>query len=102
MPQEDLVFDELTGRENLLSAARLRLTDESSIPERASAARWLVGMGSHANKTANLLSGGERKRASIAIEMLLRPRLLILDEPTSGLDPAMQAQLMEVLRTLAR
>ena len=42
------------------------------------------------------------KRVSIAVEMLMQPRLLLLDEPTSGLDPGMQARLMETARGLSR
>ena len=48
------------------------------------------------------LSGGQRKRASIAVELLTRPRLFFLDEPTSGLDPSTAADVMRLLRTLSR
>jgi ABC-type multidrug transport system ATPase subunit len=48
------------------------------------------------------LSGGQRKRASIAVELLTRPSLFFLDEPTSGLDPSTAADVMRLLRTLSR
>src|SRR5207248_681426 len=61
-----------------------------------------VGLLEHRTKRVGVLSGGQRKRVSVAIELLLQPRLLLLDEPTSGLDPGMQARLMEMLRGLSR
>src|SRR5688500_18165913 len=47
------------------------------------------------------LSGGQRKRVSVGVELLARPAILYLDEPSSGLDPATEFQLMELLRDLA-
>ena len=54
-----------------------------------------------ANLRIDRLSGGQRKRASIGLELLTSPRVLLLDEPTSGLDPGLDAHVMETLRALA-
>jgi len=105
VPQDDVVFRPLTARENLAYAARLRLGRAAGAAEvEAAIAQALerVDLAGHAHKPAAVLSGGQRKRLSVAIELLRRPRLLLLDEPTSGLDPAGEAHLMEQLRHLAR
>jgi len=105
VPQDDVVYRPLTVRENLTFAARLRLGVEapaSVIDAAIGHALDRVDLSGHADKPAAVLSGGQRKRLSVAIELLRRPRLLLLDEPTSGLDPASEAHLMEGLRSLAR
>lgn len=105
VPQDDVVYRSLSVRENLAFAARLRLGAEAR-PREVDAAigRALeqVDLVEHAGEPVAVLSGGQRKRLSVAIELLRRPRLLLLDEPTSGLDPAGEARLMEGLRHLAR
>src|SRR5688500_6100786 len=58
-------------------------------------------MTKHLETRVDKLSGGQRKRASVALELLTGPSLLILDEPTSGLDPALDRQIMGTLRRLA-
>lgn len=102
--QDDLVYLNLTVEENLLGAARLRFppAERSKIGERIELALDAVDLIKKKKDPAVKLSGGERKRLSIAIELISRPRLLLLDEPTSGLDPGRAAKLMETLRRLSQ
>ncbi|MCZ9337576.1 AAA family ATPase, partial [Streptomyces sp. TRM76130] len=53
------------------------------------------------DKKVTSLSGGQRKRVSVALELLTKPSLVLLDEPTSGLDPGMNRDVMQLLRGLA-
>ena len=101
VPQEDVVHLPLTCRENLLFAIRLRRGDRAgtkTVSSELTRVERLVGLEDHATKQTRILSGGQRKRVSVGIELINRPRLLLLDEPTSGLDPATEASLMEQLR----
>jgi ABC transport system ATP-binding/permease protein len=102
--QDDLVYTDLTVEENLQLAAMVRMPDvgPESLKRRVDAALESVGLLEHRIKRVGVLSGGQRKRVSVAVEMLMQPRFLLLDEPTSGLDPGMQSRLMELLRGLAR
>lgn len=104
VPQEDIIHEKLTVRENLLFAARIRFPDTSpgKLEEKIAGALDAVDMTRHADKRAGVLSGGQKKRVSIAVELLTQPRLLLLDEPTSGLDPGTQFRLMDNLRGLSR
>lgn len=104
VPQEDVLYPTLTVRENLAFAARLRLgrdAEAGHVNEVVARALERVGLTEHAEKPVAVLSGGQCKRLSVAVELLKRPRLLLLDEPTSGLDPASGANLMEQLRYVA-
>jgi hypothetical protein len=60
-----------------------------------------LGLRAHVRKPISRLSGGQRKRVSVGVELLAKPAILFLDEPSSGLDPATEFQLMELLRDLA-
>ncbi|NLF01673.1 MAG: ABC transporter ATP-binding protein, partial [Anaerolineales bacterium] len=104
VPQNDLVYLNLTVEENLRYAAQLRRPhlDSEKLNDLLQDTLAVVELTDHADKLAVVLSGGQRKRLSVAIELLTRPRLLILDEPTSGLDPGLQARLMDLLRKLAK
>ncbi|TYB41994.1 ATP-binding cassette domain-containing protein [Actinomadura chibensis] len=103
VPQDDIVHRDLPLRRTLRYAAGLRLP-AGTPPEEAGravdGALAALGLTGRAGQRVGALSGGERKRASIAVELLTRPRVFFLDEPTSGLDPATAAGLMRTLRGL--
>lgn len=102
--QEDLVYPALTVEENLVLSGRLRMASlsDEELAKRVNETLEEVSMAIHRDKPVHVLSGGQKKRVSIAIELLMRPQFIILDEPTSGLDPGTSADLMDVLRGLAR
>ncbi|MFL6113606.1 MAG: ATP-binding cassette domain-containing protein [Catenulispora sp.] len=105
VPQDDIVHRDLPLARTLRYAAELRLPAGTPADEVAAAVRQVLaglGLSAVAGQRVGTLSGGERKRASIAVELLTRPRVLFLDEPTSGLDPAGGAALLTLLRELAR
>lgn len=104
VPQEDIVHRGLSVRECLYYAGRLRLPDDYSereIWERVSAVLRALELEPRADLASGELSGGQRKRLSVAIELLSRPSLLFLDEPTAGQDPRTEMQMMEMFREIA-
>ncbi|MFF7470858.1 ATP-binding cassette domain-containing protein [Streptomyces sp. NPDC008092] len=104
VPQEDIIHRELPLRRTLVYAAGLRMapgTPAGTVLETVDRVLDTLGLAERAQTPVRALSGGERKRASIAVELLTRPRVLFLDEPTSGLDPVTGAALLRTLRTLA-
>ncbi|SOJ55265.1 ABC transporter ATP-binding/permease protein [Mycobacterium simulans] len=104
VPQDDVVHGQLTVKQALMYAAELRLPPDTTKDDREQVvARVLeeLEMSKHLETRVDKLSGGQRKRASVALELLTGPSLLILDEPTSGLDPALDRQVMTMLRQLA-
>ncbi len=104
VPQDDIVHRELTVAEALLFSARLRLpagTPAFEIRKLVAQTITRLGLTERRHTPVGQLSGGERKRVSVGVELLHRPAVLYLDEPTSGLDPAAEFKLMELLRHLA-
>ncbi len=104
VPQDDIIHLDLPLRRTLRYAARLRLPAAATAAEIDGTVRdvlEVLDLAGRADVPVGSLSGGQRKRASIAVELLTRPHVFFLDEPTSGLDPARGAELMRVLRRLA-
>lgn len=104
VPQDDLVHRQLTVRQALSYAAALRLPRDYSAQQReAEVNRVLADLDlvEHSGTVVSRLSGGQRKRVSVALELLTQPSLLLLDEPTSGLDPHLDRSVMRLLRDQA-
>ena len=104
VPQDDIVHRELTVSEALFFSARLRLpagTPEVELRKLVAQTVERLGLAGQARARVQTLSGGQRKRVSVGVELLGRPAVLFLDEPTSGLDPAAEGKMMALLRGLA-
>jgi ABC-type multidrug transport system ATPase subunit len=104
VPQDDIIHAELPLERTLRYAARLRLpasVSSAEIDPAVEGALAALDLAERRNVRVGALSGGQRKRASIAVELLTHPRVFFLDEPTSGLDPANGAELLQLLRGLA-
>lgn len=110
MPQDDVVHPHLTVRENILFSARIRLggiLKEREIQQNVDQLILALGL---SNVKDNLVgdqerrgvSGGERKRVSIGVELIAAPRMLILDEPTSGLDAQAALSIIMLLKSLSQ
>ena len=101
VPQDDIVHGELTVAEALTYAIKLRLPPDVDVEQVLTKTLTDIEMLDKRNTAVKKLSGGQRKRVSIGVELLADPKLFFLDEPTSGLDPGLDKKMMELLRNLA-
>mmetsp|Transcript_14473 Transcript_14473/g.31813 ORF Transcript_14473/g.31813 Transcript_14473/m.31813 type:complete len:646 (-) Transcript_14473:825-2762(-) len=108
VPQDDLVHGELTVRENLIFAGRFRLPANTSMKEVSELADGVIANLGLAKVRDSIvgdmrvrgISGGEKKRVNIGIELMARPNILFLDEPTSGLDSSSSSLVMSCLKNM--
>jgi ABC-type multidrug transport system ATPase subunit/pSer/pThr/pTyr-binding forkhead associated (FHA) protein len=104
VPQTDVVHDTLTVQQALEYAGELRFAPDVAADERSARIDEVIselGLEECRQLAIRRLSGGQRRRVAVGLELITKPSLLILDEPTSGLDPGYERSLMELLRTLA-
>ncbi|XP_068639748.1 ABC transporter G family member 28-like isoform X1 [Aristolochia californica] len=106
VPQDDIVHGNLTVEENLWFSARCRLSADMSKPDKVLVVeRVIESLGLQPVRDSLVgtvekrgISGGQRKRVNVGLEMVMEPSLLILDEPTSGLDSSSSQLLLRALR----
>jgi len=105
VPQDDIIHADMPLRRTLQYAARLRLPAGTSSEQADRVVDDILrelDLADRRDVAVRMLSGGQRKRASIAVELLTRPGTFFLDEPTSGLDPSTSAEVVRLLRQLTR
>ncbi|MDR1532981.1 MAG: FHA domain-containing protein [Clostridiales bacterium] len=105
VPQQDIVHKDLTLRAMLTFTAEMRMPCDAKAKDRADRVARVIDMVELAGREDTLikdLSGGQRKRASIAVELISDPNVFFLDEPSSGLDPGTERHLMRTLKNMTQ
>ncbi|MCD8063685.1 MAG: ATP-binding cassette domain-containing protein [Akkermansia sp.] len=104
VPQFSIAYDQLSVDENVESAARLRCRFDSvdDLDESIDNALEVTGMEGIADRDVKILSGGQKRRLALAMELVSNPRLLICDEVTSGLDPRSEHDIVDLLHEISR
>ncbi len=104
VPQDDIIHRELTVYRTLYYVAKLRLSRDVSaaeIDQTIDEVLDVTGLADRRDVPVSQLSGGQRKRVSIAVELVTKPSIIFLDEPTSGLDPGTEEKIMKLFRQIA-
>ena len=104
-PQNDILYHDLTLQQMLFYSAKLKMPQDTKPNEYEERVKYVINkveLTGHENTLVRRLSGGQQKRASIAVELLSDPKLFFLDEPTSGLDPATERKLMRMLKEMTK
>ncbi len=104
VPQFSIAYEQLTVDENVESAARLRCRFSSAdeLDDSIDNALRLSGMEAIADRDVKILSGGQKRRLALAMELVSNPRLMICDEVTSGLDPRSEHDIVNLLHEISR
>ena len=107
--QDDILFAHFTVREALRFAADMKLAHKSDEEKEATVRDLIDQLGLKATQHTQVgsarrktISGGERKRTAIGVELITNPSLILLDEPTSGLDSFKALQIVKLLKNLSR
>lgn len=104
VPQDDIIHRELTVYRTLFYVAKLRLSRDvtkDEIDQIIVEVLDVTGLTERKDVPVSQLSGGQRKRVSIAVELVTKPSMIFLDEPTSGLDPSTEEKIMRLFRQIA-
>ena len=104
VPQFSIAYEALTVEENIASAVRLRAATESrqAFHELVDQVLASTGLAALRDRPVKVLSGGQRRRLSLALELVTDPVLLLCDEVTSGLDPKSEHEIVELMHQLSR
>jgi len=104
VPQFSIAYEALTVEENIASAVRLRAATESrqGFHELVDQVLASTGLAALRDRPVKVLSGGQRRRLSLALELVTDPVLLLCDEVTSGLDPKSEHEIVELMHQLSR
>ncbi len=104
VPQFSIAYDLLTVVESIDTALRLRVGGLNSTDRAGKGARILqdTGLGDIAERRVGVLSGGQKRRLALALELVSAPVLLLCDEVTSGLDPKAEDEIVHLLHHLSR
>ncbi|UXR69950.1 ABC transporter ATP-binding protein [Staphylococcus sp. IVB6246] len=102
MAQSDALYEALSAKENLVFFGQMKGIKKEELKQQIQHVSEVVELTDHLNKRVGSYSGGMKRRLSLAIALLGKPRLLILDEPTVGIDPSLRRKIWKELDALRR